>query len=162
MVVVSDASAVINLAVIGHLDLLHQLFGQVLIPQAVFDEIVVVGAGQPGAEEVTQRPWIESRQVTDRSLVEGLRIELDLGEAEAIALARETGCDLLLIDERRGRTVAERLGLPRLGLLGVLVQAKRAGEIQAIRPLLDALRDEAGFWVREDLYRRVLEAAGEW
>lgn len=95
MVVVSDASALINLAVIGHLEILHRLFDHVLIPQAVYDEILVAGAGQPGADAVAQQPWIESRHVANRSLVESLRFVLDLGEAEAIALAELTPEDAM-------------------------------------------------------------------
>lgn len=161
MIVVSDTSAIVNLAIIGQLDLLRRLFDRVLIPQAVFDEIVVAGAGRPGAEAVARQPWIRTRRVTDRALVDVLRVELDLGEAEAIVPAREADCDLLLIDERRGRSVADRLGLAKIGLVGVLVLAKRSGEIPAVRPVLDALRHEAGFWIREDLHLRVLEEADE-
>ncbi len=161
MVVVSDASVVINLAAVGQLDLLHQLFGSVLIPQAVYDEIVVAGKGLPGAESVARLAWIETRSVADRSLVEGLLLELDLGEAESIALARECDCDFLLIDERRGRAAAERLGIRVIGLLGVLVQAKRVELITSVRPTLDSLRSSAGFWIHDELYRRILEAVDE-
>lgn len=161
MIVVSDTSAIINLASIGQLDLLHRLFDQILIPESVFDEIVVSGAGRPGAADVAQQSWIQSRRIVDRALVDVLLVELDLGEAEAIVLAREVGSDLLLIDERRGRAVADRLGITKIGLIGVLVLARRSGEIAALRPLLDALRDDAGFWIRDELYDRVLDAVDE-
>jgi len=161
VIVVSDSSAIINLAAVGELELLNHLYGQVLIPQAVFDEIVVAGTDKAGAVEAASQSWIEVRRVADRSVVEALLTELHLGESEAIALAREVDSDLLLIDERRGRTVAARLGLKRIGLLGVLIDAKQRGALRAVRPVLDNLRSTAGFWIDDALYARVLESAEE-
>lgn len=111
MTVVSDASALINLARIGELSLLHRLYGALVIPQAVWREVVVEGQGQPGAEEVGNAPWIETRKVTNEHLVQALRQDLDAGEAESIALALELEADVLLMDERLGRETARHLGL---------------------------------------------------
>lgn len=91
-----------------------------------------------------------------RTLLTGL----DAGEAAALALARRENADLVLIDERRGRAAAKRLGLPVQGTLGVLVHAKRARAIERVEPLLHALID-VGFWISDDVVRRALEAAGE-
>jgi predicted nucleic acid-binding protein len=161
MIVVSNASPIVNLAAVGQLDLLRQLYGKVLIPRAVHNEIVIVGRGQPGAAEVETFDWIETRRVTDWIVVASLQLELDDGEAEAIALAAELKADLLLLDERKGRVVASRLGFKFVGLLGVLVEAKHKGLILAIRPVLDNLIGKAGFWISRDLYEHVLQAAGE-
>lgn len=160
MIVVSDTSPVVNLAAIGRLDLLQWLYEKVFIPQAVYNEIVA-GTAQPGAVEVQTLEWMECVQVTDQALVTVLRAELDRGEAEAIALALELQADLLLIDERRGRSVASRLGLRRLGLLGLLIDAKQKSYISNVKPVLDDLIMKAGFWVNRELYGRVLEVAGE-
>lgn len=161
MIVVSDTSPVVNLAAIGQLELLRQLYGAVVIPQAVHHEIVVVGAGQPGAAEVEASDWIETRPVTSQSIVASLQMEVDEGEAEAIALAVELEADLLLLDERRGRRVASRLGLRFIGLLGVLIEAKHQGLIPAAKPMVDDLIAKSGFWITRELYDRVLQAAGE-
>lgn len=161
MIVVSNTSPIINLACVGQLDLLRQLYGQVIIPQAVFAEIAIAGTGEPGAEEVQKLDWIGRRSVTQGQLIKVLRLELDAGEAEAIACALEINADLLLLDERRARDTAQRLGLKFIGILGVLTEAKRQQRIPRIRPVLDNLRHQAGFWVTDALYRRVLEAAGE-
>lgn len=156
MSVVSDASALINLARIGELELLHQLYGELLIPEAVWREVVIEGAGQPGAEEVRTASWIETRGVANKSLVRALQQELGAGEAEAIALAMEMGANLLLMDERLGRETARHLGLHYVGLIGVLIAAKRKGLTDAVKSRLDALREMAGFRVSEALYTRVL------
>lgn len=158
--VVSDASPIINLAAVGKLDLLHALYDEVLIPSAVQEEITAF-SDQPGAREVRELAWIACRPCSRQDLVRALRGELDAGEAEAIALAVETNADLLLIDERRGRRAAARLGVNRIGVLGVLIEAKSKGHLQRVAPVLDALRQEAGFWISEKLYSRVLAQAGE-
>jgi uncharacterized protein len=88
--------------------------------------------------------------------------ELDAGEAEAIVLALESHADLLLMDERLGRDIASHFSLKYIGLIGVLVVAKRKGLISAVKPYLDELRDVAGFRVKEGLYLRVLQDEGEY
>ncbi len=105
--------------------------------------------------------WVRQHPVNNPPLVASLRLELDLGEAEAIALAMEEDAKLLLIDERRGRLVAQRLGLSVTGLIGVLLLARKRGLVDSIRPSLDDLRRVAGFWISDALYRRVLQESGE-
>ena len=161
MNVVSNASPLINLARIGKLGLLRDLYGALVIPQAVWQETVVAGAGQPGADQIRDAAWIQTREVLNKPLVLALRRELDAGEAEAIALAVEIGADLLLMDERLGRETAHHLGVRQMGLIGVLIGAKRKGIIETIKPVLDALRDIAGFHVSDNLYQRVLHDQGE-
>jgi uncharacterized protein len=161
MIIVSDTSPIINLAAVGQLDLLRQLYQHLIIPQAIYDEIVIAGAGQPGAVEVKAAGWIETRRLRDQALLKVLLLELDRGEAEALALAAELKADLLLIDESKGRAIAARLGFTHIGLLGILVQAKQRGIIGAVKPILDDLIVKAGFWISGDLYRRVLQAVAE-
>jgi hypothetical protein len=161
MIIISDTSPIINLAVIGQLNLLPKLYGRVIIPQAVYEEIVIEGAGQAGATEVAQADWIDIKQITNRPLVTSLEGELDRGEAEAVVLAVELKAALLLIDERKGRIVANRLGVNSIGLLGVLIRAKHEGLISAVGLIMDELRSKAGFWIDDDLYNYVLQVAGE-
>ena len=161
MTIVSNASPLITLARIGHLDLLHQLYNDIIIPEAVWHEVVVEGTNQPGAEIISSASWVVQRAVTNRPLVQALQQELDAGEAEAIALAIEIGSALLLMDERLGRDTARHFGLHYIGVLSILIEAKHKGFVQTITPLIDALRDIAGFHVSEALYRRVLQDAGE-
>ena len=161
MIVVSNTSPVTNLALIGRLDLLEQLYGALMIPDAVWQELVVKGAHLPSAQQIERASWLSVRTVTNRELVLSLRQDLDAGEAEAIALAMEMNADLLLIDERIGRESAQYLGVPYMGLIGVLVQCKQRGLIPQVRPIIDALRLQAGFWISDALYQRVLHDAGE-
>jgi len=159
VIVVSNSSPIINLAAIGQLELLRQLYQQVIIPEAVFQELTAESGHHPGAI-VRQLDWVQTRTVSNRTVVTALQVEVDAGEAEAIALAQELAAGLLLIDERLGRIVAARLGIRVIGLLGVLIEAKNVGLIREIKPLVDALMNR-GFRIGNDLYERVLQAAGE-
>jgi len=157
MTIVSNTSPLINLARIGELDILQQLYGTLTIPDAVWQEVVIDGAGLPGAAQVKSSGWIRVQTVKNIQLVQALRQELDPGEAEAIALALEINAELLLMDERLGRETARHLGLSYTGLIGALIEAKRKGIIHAIKPRLEALRNIAGFRLSRALYTRVLE-----
>lgn len=161
MSVVCNASPLINLAQIGLLTLLRDLYHTLVIPDAVWHEVVVAGAGQPGAREVQAADWITVQPVTNRPLVQALQQELDAGEAEAIALALELTAELLIMDERLGRETAQHLGVPCIGVIGVLLEARHSGKIHALTPYLDALRHQAGFWISEPLYQRVRQDVGE-
>ncbi|MFH0811758.1 MAG: DUF3368 domain-containing protein, partial [Pseudomonadota bacterium] len=135
--------------------------GEIIIPEAVWQEVVVQGKGQPGSGEVKSAPWIKTQAVTNRHLVSALHQELDAGEAEAIALAVELEGEGILMDEHLGRESAHHFGLRCLGLIGLLTEAKRRGLIPSLKPSLDALRDIAGFRVSELIYERVLRDEGE-
>ncbi|HEX4959430.1 MAG TPA: DUF3368 domain-containing protein [Thermoanaerobaculia bacterium] len=161
MIVVSDASPLISLGAVGRIELLRQLFGEVSIPLAVLEEITAAGLERPGAAEVQAADWIVSRALGSDFLPRALEGELDRGEAEAIALAVELRADLVLIDERRGRRVASRFDLKVLGVLGILLDAKRKGLLTQVEPVLEDLHTRAGFRVSPALYRRALEEAGE-
>ena len=161
MIVVSDTSPILSLALIGQLDLLHRLYGSIVIPQAVHDEIVVTGAAQAGGDDVARRDWIHINQATNAIVIALLMRELDRGEAEAIALAIESKASLLLVDEYRARRLAQYLGLPYTGLIDCLMEAKRQHYLIAIKPVLDDLIERANFHVGRKLYRHTLETAGE-
>ena len=161
MIIVSDTSPINNLAAIQSLHLLHELYGTVLIPNAVYRELTEPDFPIAGAEEVQTLDWIRTIPVKNVTLVKALSNELDIGEAEAIALATEVNADQLLIDERRGRMVADRFNLKYTGILGILVEAKSKGLVVEVKPLLDALVNQAGFWLTESLYQRVLELVDE-
>lgn len=161
MIIVSDTSPIHNLAAIHQLDLLQQLYETVIIPEAVYQELTSPEVPVAGGTEVQTLDWIQTRSVKNLAVVEALGNELDRGEAEAIALALELEADLVLIDEHRGRMVAQRLDLHHTGIIGLLVEAKSNGLILEVKPLLDALINQAGFWISRSLYDRVLEMVDE-
>ena len=163
MIIVSDTSVLSGLAIVGQLNLLQQLYGQVLIPPAVVDELRRGGEDDQRITSVLVLEWIEVCQPSDRLLIEILQNEhnLDRGESEAISLALELKVEELLIDEPMGRREAVRLGLSIIGLLGILLLAKNRGLVIAVRPIMDNLIADANFWVSDRLYTSVLRAAAE-
>ena len=124
MIVVSNTSPIFYLSTIGQLDLLRQLYNEVVIPKAVFNEITNVGNTDASANIVPTLNWVKTQSATDQAFVNRLRTELDPGEAEAIALAVELNANRLLMDERLGRAAAMRVGLQVTGVLGILIAAK--------------------------------------
>lgn len=160
MKVISNSSPLINFAALGRLTLLRELYGAVVIPDAVYHEVVVAGQGQPGAAEVEQADWITREAVSNPTVVAALH-ELGRGEAEAVALAVENPGSLLILDERRGRLAALHLGVNLIGTLGVLLVAKRKGFMSALAPEIEKLQTQVGFRIRPDLRAKVLQEAGE-
>jgi len=105
--------------------------------------------------------FLRVERARNRAEVQRLQSELDLGEAEAIVLAKEMTADLLLVDESDGRRVALREGVSIIGLLGVLVQAKRSELITSVRELTARLEDIAGFRVADAVKDVIFRNAGE-
>lgn len=160
MAVVCDASPLIALASVGYLHLLRELFDEVHVPPAVWEE--VLRGGVPGGQSLTSEHWIRVTEAPDDSQLLVLRNEMDAGEAEAIALAIWLAADLILLDEIRARKLAIYLGFRVMGVLGVLTEAKAVGLIAAIRPLLDRMRALVFFRLKAGLYEQTLRACGEW
>ena len=159
-IVVSDTTAIIHLSKIRSLHLLKDLYGEVLIPQAVYDEITVKGKAQPGALEVMNSNWIKVIQIKNPVVASKLKARLDIGEAEAIALALEKNADVLIIDERAGREIAGKLVNNIIGMVGILLKAKEAKIISEVKPYLIDLRT-TGFRINDELFHFALTKADE-
>ena len=159
-VVVSDTSPIRALAHLDLLPVLQALFGKVLVPPAVVRELL-----DPPDRFVSlvmaDYSFLEASSPADTELVERLRQTLDLGEAEAIALACEVRAEALLIDEDAGRGVAREMGLLPLGTVGLLLRAKERGLCGDIGPLLVRLRRELRFFISESLLTKAVRWAGE-
>jgi len=153
VIVVSDTSCITGLIAIHREQLLQQLFGTVIIPPAVREELGVAHAILPD--------YLETRTPLETVAVARLLLEpLDPGEAEAMVLVEELHADYLLIDETAGRKIAEARGILHFGLLGVLSRAKEKGIIAQLRPELDALIN-TGFRIAPRLRERFLSDIGE-
>jgi uncharacterized protein len=161
VIVVCDSSPIIGLSAVARLPLLQQLYGRILIPKSVARDIARGSPEPPGRTDLESSDWITIQEVGDSVLLRVLDGELDRGEAEALALAFELRAELLLVDERRARKVAARLGLNVVGVLGVLVEAKEKGLLSEVRPVFDDLMTRAGFRIKTGLYSAVLRAVGE-
>ena len=160
MIIVSDTTPISELAKVDHLDLLPKLFGKVVIPQGVFDELQV--GEHPAAKLVQDLSWLEVVTVDNQQLVRELQqsFKLDLGESEAIALAEEISASQLLIDERAARKVAMARKLPLIGTVGILLLAKRRGLLDSVKDVLDEMKAQ-GMRISDRLYVQVLTLAQE-
>ena len=142
MIVVSDTSPVSNLIIIGRLELLKAVFTDVLIPPTVDREIQALSKFGHNLQDYKNAGWIKVVEPQNIPKVTSLKISLDEGEAEAIALALEVDCEFLLMDERIGTNIAREEGLQTIGLIGVLIKAKEIGvalqysrEIFSVKPV---------------------------
>ncbi|MFT4689447.1 MAG: putative nucleic acid-binding protein [Limisphaerales bacterium] len=163
-VVVSDSSPLIYLSKLDCFDLLEKLYGEIIVPGAVWREVADRGAHLPEGENAKNgrdAGWIKVVQV-DPPLVESPPGEdpFGAGEAEAITLAKNNGYKLI-IDELLGRQVARELGIMIIGTVAVFVEAKNQKLIEAVKPLLDRLRSETNFRLSEAIYQAILNRAGE-
>lgn len=145
--IVTDSTCLIGLEGIHKLSLLPAMFESVVAPPKVQEEF--------GSEE----SWLKVEAPTDPALVKALKMMVDDGEAEAIALARGRGWRIIL-DDRKAREVAKQMGLSVIGTVGLLIQAKRQGIVPALEPLLEAL-EACGFFLSAELKSEALQLAGE-
>ena len=158
--VVCNAGPLIALACVAQLPLLRALYPRVLVPEPVIEEIVRSGAGRAGAIEIGSASWLEvvSSPAEPDTL---LAAELGIGESAVIRVAARLRAPLVLIDERRARRIATQVyGLKVRGSAGVLVEAKRAGLVPTIRPLLEAMV-QRGYFLSSRLVEIACYAAGE-
>ncbi len=141
--VISNASPLIALSNIEQLELLNKLFKKIIIPEAVYKEVVEEGKGRPGATEVKKaiNKWIKVKEVKNLKEVNALRAILDYGEAEVIVLAQEIKADLLILDNKEPRIFATHLGFKLIGTIGVLILELR----------------EKGFYISDKLLREIIK-----
>lgn len=143
-IIISDASPLIALLDIGEVELLRKIYQRVVVTDVVKNEIN------------TDLPdWIEVSTAYDHNQYQILKLELDQGEASAIALALQNPDCRIILDESKGRSVAKRLGLKVTGTVGIIIKAKHQGLIHSGKQILDKL-EVHGFWMSEELKREVL------
>jgi len=159
--IVADSGPLIAFALIGQLDLLNELFDEVIITESVKDE-TTSDASLRGARAISNQIRMGKITVTNdvkSSLYEKAVESLDIGEAESISLASRLGCRVF-IDEKKGRSFAKKNHLAVVGTLGLLIKAKELGYIGQIKPLITRL-ESCGYRYSDKLVRAALKAAGE-
>jgi predicted nucleic acid-binding protein len=156
--VVLNNSPLISLWVLDRLDLLRDLFHEVLIPATVEEEFLA-REGAARRQALAAAPWIRSVELANprRALA---YVGLDRGEAAVLALAEERDARLVILDDRKARRYAERMRFPLSGTVGVLLLAKETGKIDSLSICLNRLK-EAGLFLSPALTRRALQIAGE-
>jgi predicted nucleic acid-binding protein len=160
MIIVSNTTPLSELAKVGKMHLLQEIFGRVIIPQQVYNEVTV--GDHPAVEQVQSATWLEIRTIVNQEKIINLQEQtgLDLGESAAIILAEELNAQRLLMDEWVGRKVAKARNLPIIGTVGILLVAKQQGLIPNVKPILDDLM-VAGKRISPSLYQDVLNTAEE-
>lgn len=158
--IISNATPLIAFAKIGQLPLMQQIVGSLIVPEAVAEEISAYTSTALGAIVLADEPWIQIESLQSDSQMQLLLPTLDRGEAAVIALALERKASLVLIDELTGRKVAESLQLKVSGSVGLLIKAKQAGKIAAVKPLLESMQ-KAGLYYSQRFIDAVLQYVGE-
>jgi len=143
---------------IKQLDLLKQLYETIIVPQSVYEELIVIPNQNKYLKSIS---WIRIHPITNTELSKELLKDVDRGEAEAMVLAIELQADLLIIDEQIGRAVAGKLGINITGVLGILVKAKEQNLIKSVRPFMEPARDVAKFRIHPKLFSAILKMVGE-
>lgn len=160
MKVLCNTSPLLLLARIDRLDLLPALYESLIVPTAVLEEVNAQDDEVARhIREQVQHPAFQAREASAQHL-SAVAEDLGKGERAAIALALETEADLVILDDEQGRQIARKHGFAVTGTIGVLIEARERKLIPSMRRALDRLV-EAGLWIDEHLYHRVLQAYGE-
>jgi len=148
-IIISDTSCLILLSKINELDILKQVGSEIFITPEIKNEF---GIELPS--------WINIKSPKDKHYQRILEIDLDAGEASAIALSFEFSHAIVILDDQKARKIAEKLKVRYSGSFGLILQAKKTGKIKKIRPLIEKIK-QTNFRFNEKLLQSVLEEAGE-
>jgi len=159
--IVADSSPLISAARAHRLCLVRKVYRTLILPEAVYNEIVIQGRSKPGASEIkkAKNEWIQVMTVQNRQAVQNLQVKFGIGESEAIVLAEELKTTLLA-DEAAVILEARRRGIPLTSTIMMLFEAKTKGFTPSIKKELDKFI-KAGFRIDEELYQNALRQAGE-
>ena len=160
MLIVSDTTPIISLMKVEQLYLLEKMFGYIVIPKAVYDELTVNEKFAKEILKIKEAEFIKVGEVKNDSSVNILRnvTGLDAGESEAIVMAGEKEADLLLMDEHKGRQVAKKLGIKITGTIGILLQAFDEGMMskEDVKKCILVLK-ESNIRISDNLCKKVYE-----
>jgi predicted nucleic acid-binding protein len=151
--IVCDSSTIVALERINHLWLLEALAEEILIPHTVNKEINT-------KKDIDLPACFKVTEAKDKHFIKQNRENLHIGEVEAIALAKEVKADIVILDDKKARRLAEKEGLKVSGLLALIIMAKEKGIIKRVKPIVDDLKSQS-FFVGKDLYDEILKLSGE-
>lgn len=160
MIIVSDTTPLSELAKISKANILHKIYGEIIIPRQVSDELMM--ADIPAVMAVLKEPWLKVKDVSQPALILKIQTSCQLGwgECATFILAKELKADRVLIDDLAARQEAIALGLPVIGTLGILLIAKQRKLLTKIKPVLDDLITN-GTRISNALYQEILYQAEE-
>ena len=156
--VIANSTPLIILSKIGELEILKNLYGEIIIPRAVFEE--VTRKNDLAKEKILNSEWIKILEVQDKSDRKIYQAKLHDGEVEVMMLAKEISADLLIIDDNAAKKTAKFLGFKVTGTLGILMKAKAEKIISEVRPILEKMLAEK-FYISDEIKNLVLKTAGE-
>lgn len=157
MIVISNTTPIISLASIHKIEILERLFGEIIVPRAVYNEIK---AKKSWGYKESDLAFIRVENVRGELYKDLLLNQLDLGESETIILAKELNADLVIIDENLACKIAKNSGLKVTRTLSILLKAKEAGIVESVKPLLDEMIIK-GMWYSQNVYNNFLRKIGE-
>lgn len=155
--VISNTTPIISLCSVGYEFILKELFRKIVIPQAV--DIELRSLDKPGSH-FSHLEWVEVVSVQNEDFVMFLRKDIDKGEAETIALARQMNADVVIIDENVGYQIARHFGLSVVRTLSILEVAKNKRIISRIRPIVEQIV-QRGRWYSKSVIEKFLGDVGE-
>ena len=151
MIVLSDSGPLIALSKINYLYILNEFFSDIIIPQAVWTEVVEKGEERPGCKEVRDANWILVNEVKNILGIEALKHEIGVGESETIILAKELNADLVLIDDRIAKEIAISMGLNVTGTLAIIYEAiKRSIIHKDFREIVKMMKKN-NIWINDEI-----------
>jgi len=157
--VIVNSTPLIVLCNIGKLEILKELYKEIVIPQAVYEEVTV--KRDSACRQIISADWIHVEQIKDQSDKKMYKAKLHAGEVEVMILAQEgERADLVVIDDNAAKKTAKYLGLAVTGTVGILLKAKKSGIIKEIRPVLETMKAE-GFYISESVEQMILGQADE-
>ena len=152
--IISNSTPLIILSKIGELEILKNLYGEIIIPRAVFEEVTIK------SDAIKNFSWIKILEMQDKSNRKIYQAKLHNGEVEVMMLAKEISADLLIIDDNAAKKFAKFLGFTVTGTLGILLKAKSEKIISEVKPILEKMQAE-NFYISDEIIKLVLKTAGE-
>ncbi len=158
--VVVNTTPLIALSHVGQINLLKELYGEIIIPEAVYEELSVKAESVCKKAVDSSLDWIRVEKIKNLMAREMYKTQLHDGEVEVMILSKEIRADVVIIDDANAKKYAKYLKLPVTGTLGVLIRAKREGYIDRLEPILRQMV-ERGIYISQNLIELCLKQTGE-